>query len=224
VQRDAGLRVGGTAGRWPEDDGPGGLDLDWYRSKRALVGRLEGIVGRLAAADVSPDLVTISAIPVAAIGGLCLLASPTVPLALLVVPVAAGLRLAINLVDGALARATDRSHPRGELLNEVSDRLADVALLGPVAFLPGAQRETILLGLTGAVMASFVGVASRAAGGPRLYTGILSKPGRMALLAVFAIAALIFGPSAWGPFGPLLLVGTVLTAAERTVGAIRSLP
>jgi phosphatidylglycerophosphate synthase len=197
--------------------------MDWYRSKRALAARLDGVVGRLAAAGVSPDLVTVFAIPVAVIGGLCLLVSPTVPLALLLVPLAAGVRLAINLVDGALARATDRSHPRGELLNEVSDRLADIALLGPVAFLPGAQRETVLLGLTGAVLASFVGVASRAAGGARLYSGVLSKPGRMALLAVFAIAALALGPSAWGPFGPVLLVGTVLTIAERVVGAIRSL-
>jgi CDP-diacylglycerol---glycerol-3-phosphate 3-phosphatidyltransferase len=198
--------------------------MDWYRSKRALAARLDGVVGRLAAAGVSPDLVTFFAIPVAAIGGLCLLVSPPVPLALLLVPPAAGVRLAINLVDGALARATDRSHPRGELLNEVSDRLADIALLGPVAFLPGAQRETVLLGLTGAVLASFVGVASRAAGGARLYSGILSKPGRMALLAVFAIAALALGPSAWGPFGPVLLLGTVLTIAERVIGAIRSLP
>jgi phosphatidylglycerophosphate synthase len=198
--------------------------MDWYRSKRALAARLDGVVGRLAAAGVSPDLVTVFAIPVAAIGGLCLLVSPTVPEALLLVPLAAGVRLAINLVDGALARATDRSHPRGELMNEVSDRLADIALLGPVAFLPGAQRETVLLGLTGAVFASFVGVASRAAGGARLYSGILSKPGRMALLAVFAIAALALGPSAWGPFGPVLLLGTVLTIAERVIGAIRSLP
>ena len=198
--------------------------MDWYRSKQALVARLDGVVGRLAAAGVSPDLVTLSAIPVAVIGGLCLLVSPTVPLALLLVPLAAGVRLAINLVDGALARATDRSHPRGELLNEVSDRLADIALLGPVAFLPGAQRETVLLGLTGAVLASFVGVASRAAGGARLYSGVLSKPGRMALLAAFAVAALVLGPSAWGPFGPVLLVGTVLTVIERIVGATRSLP
>jgi phosphatidylglycerophosphate synthase len=197
--------------------------MDWYRSKRALAARHDGVEARLAAAGVSPDLVTVFAIPVAVIGGLCLLVSPTVPLALLLVPLAAGVRLAINLVDGALARATDRSHPRGELLNEVSDRLADIALLGPVAFLPGAQRETVLLGLTGAVLASFVGVASRAAGGARLYSGVLSKPGRMALLAVFAIAALALGPSAWGPFGPVLLVGTVLTIAERVVGAIRSL-
>lgn len=197
--------------------------MDWYRSKQATVGRLSGIVGRLAAAGVTADAVTLSAVPVALLGGLCLLLSPAVPAVLVLVPVAAGLRLALNLVDGALARATGRAHARGELLNEVVDRIADLALLGPVAFLPGAQRETVLLGLTGAVLASFVGVASRAAGGARLYRGILSKPGRMALLAVSAIAVLLIGPGAWGPFGPVLLVGTVLTAIERFVGAARSL-
>lgn len=198
--------------------------MDWYRSKQAIVARLDGVVGRLAEAGVSPDAVTVSAIPLAVVGGLCLLASPVVPLALVVVPVAAALRLATNLVDGALARATARTHPRGELLNELCDRIADLALLGPVAFLPGAQRETVLLGLTGAVFASFVGVASRAAGGARLYRGVLSKPGRMALLAVSAIAVLIVGPGAWAPFGPLLLLGTTLTVIERTVVAIRGLP
>ena len=197
--------------------------MDWYRSKQATIGRLSGIVGRLAAAGVTADAVTLSAVPVALLGGLCLLLSPAVPAVLVLVPVAAGLRLALNLVDGALARATGRAHARGELLNEVVDRIADLALLGPVAFLPGAQRETVLLGLTGAVLASFVGVASRAAGGARLYRGILSKPGRMALLAVSAIAVLLIGPGAWGPFGPVLLVGTVLTAIERFVGAARSL-
>ncbi len=198
--------------------------MDWYRSKQWIAARLDGVVGRLAAAGVSPDAVTLSAIPLALVGGGCLLLSPAVPLALLIVPIAAGLRLATNLVDGALARRTNRSHARGELLNEVVDRIADLALLGPVAFLPGAQRETVLLGLTGAVLASFIGVATRAAGGPRVYRGILSKPGRMALLAAFAAAALVAGPTAWGPFGPILLAGTVLTAAERTWVAIRSLP
>jgi len=198
--------------------------MDWYRSKQAIVARLDGVVGRLAAAGVPPDAVTLSAIPLAVLGGACLLLSPVAPLALLVVPIAAGLRLATNLVDGALARATGRTHARGEMLNELCDRIADLAFLGPVAFLPGAQRETVLLGLTGAVLASFVGVASRAAGGARLYRGILSKPGRMALLAAFAIAALVLGPAAWDPFGPLLLLGTGLTVVERTVVAIRSLP
>jgi phosphatidylglycerophosphate synthase len=198
--------------------------MDWYRSKQGIVARLDGLVGRLAAAGVAPDAVTLLAIPLALIGAVCLLLSPNLPLALAAVPILAGLRLGTNLVDGALARRTGRAHARGELLNELVDRLADLALLGPVAFLPGAQRELVLLGLTGAVLASFVGVATRAAGGPRLYRGILSKPGRMALLAVSAVAVLVGGPGWWGPFGPILLTGTILTVAERIWAAVRSLP
>ena len=198
--------------------------MNWYASKRAIVARLDGVVERLAAAGVAPDTVTLAALPVAVAGGICIAVSPEVPIALVLVPAAAGVRLFLNLIDGALARATGRGHPRGELLNEVGDRLADIALIAPVAFVPGAHGETILLGLCGALVASFIGLASRAAGGQRLYGGILSKPGRMALLAVFAIAVLIAGPGAWAPFGPLLLLGTSLTALERLVTALRALP
>lgn len=198
--------------------------MDWYRTKSGIVERLGGVVDRMAAAGVSPDAVTLAAVPVSIAGGLALLASTSVPLLLLVVPVAAAARLVLNLVDGALARATGRSHPRGEVFNEVGDRLSDIALLAPVAFVPGSQRETVLLGVTFAVLASFVGVVTKTAGGDRLYRGVLSKPGRMALLAVFAVLALVLGPQAWGPFGPILLVGTALTAAERLVVGVRSVP
>jgi phosphatidylglycerophosphate synthase len=198
--------------------------VDLYRTKPALLRRLEPFLGRLEHAGVSPDALTLGAVPVGIAGGICLLLSPTVPLLLLLVPLAAAARLVLNLLDGALARRTGRIHPRGELYNELGDRLADIALLGPVAFLPGAQPETVLLGVTGAVFASFAGLAPRAAGAERLYRGILSKPGRMALLSVFAIAVLVLGPDAWWPFGPFLLVGTVLTALERIVVAVRRLP
>ena len=112
------------------------------------------------------------------------------------------MRLVVNLLDGALARRTARIHPRGELYNELGDRLTDIAFLVPVAFLPGADRTTVLLGVAGAIFASFAGVVPRAAGGERIYRGILSKPGRMILLSVFAVAVFIVGPEAWGPFGP----------------------
>src|SRR5690242_4123906 len=159
--------------------------MDWYASKRAIVGRLDGLIDRLTRAGVSPDAVTLSAVPVAVAGGLALLASPLAPPVLVLVPVLIAVRLILNVVDGALARSTGRTHPRGELFNELGDRLADIAFLVPVAFLPGAQRETVLLGVTGAVLASFVGVTTRAAVAERLDGGVLSKPGRMVVLAVF---------------------------------------
>jgi phosphatidylglycerophosphate synthase len=197
--------------------------VDLYRSKRAAVRALEPVVGVLARAGISPDTVTVAAVPVGLAAGVCLVLSPRLPALLILVPLLAGLRLILNLLDGALARATGRSHPRGELLNEVADRLADIAFLAPVAVLPGADPTVVLLGVLGAVVASFIGVAARAAGGERIYRGVLSKPGRMILLAVSSIGALVAGPAAWSWFGPVLVIGTTLTAAERLVVALRRL-
>lgn len=201
--------------------------MNLYATKAAANARLIPLVDRLAAAGVSPDQVTLAAIPVAMLGGACLLASPSVPALLLVVPVLAVLRLVLNLIDGNLARRTDRIHPRGELYNELGDRLADTAFLAPVAFVPGASPEVVLLGVLGGVLASYVGITARAAGGDRIYRGILSKPGRMALLVACCLWAFVTGPddtTAWAAFGPLLLAGTLLTLLERVVVAMRRLP
>jgi CDP-diacylglycerol--glycerol-3-phosphate 3-phosphatidyltransferase len=197
--------------------------VDLYRSKNAIAHALDPLVARLQRLGVTPDAVTLAAIPVGLLAGALILLSPGAPVLLLGVPVLAALRLVLNLLDGALARRTGLMHPRGELYNELGDRLTDVAFLAPVAFLPGADRTTVLLGVAGALFASFAGVVPRAAGGERIYRGILSKPGRMILLAIFAIAALVVGPEAWGPFGPVLLAGTILTAVERIVVGIRRL-
>lgn len=198
--------------------------MNLYASKSAINARLLPLVDRLLAAGISPDAITLAAIPVALLGSAALLASPAQPVALLAVPVLVVGRLVFNLLDGNLARRSGRIHPRGELFNEVGDRLADIAFLAPVAFLPGASSSIVLLGVTAALLASYVGIATRAAGGPRLYRGVLSKPGRMILLVVCSLWALFAGPAVpWEVFGPVLLVGGLLTLAERLFVAIRTL-
>ena len=197
--------------------------MDLYRSKGRIVGGLAPVIDGLARRGITPDAVTLSAIPVGVAAGACILASPAVPALLLLVPILAAIRLVLNLVDGALARRTGQTHARGEFYNEVGDRLTDLAFLVPVAFVPGADQAIVLLGALGAVLASFAGLATRAAGGERIYRGILSKPGRMVLVGAFSVAAFIVGPSAWAWFGPLLLIGTALTALERIAVGIRRL-
>jgi len=197
--------------------------VDLYRSKAAIVGRLGPVVAWLGERGISPDAVTLAAIPVGVVAAACLLVSPFAPIALIAVPLVAALRLVLNLLDGALARQTGRIHPRGEFYNEVGDRLADVLFLAPVAFLPGVNAAIVLLGVCLSLVASHAGLASRAAGGERIYRGILSKPGRMVLLSVSAVAALAVGREAWDVFAALLLGGAVLTLGERLVIAVRSL-
>jgi CDP-diacylglycerol---glycerol-3-phosphate 3-phosphatidyltransferase len=201
-----------------------GTAIDLYRVKPAVLRGLEPLLDRLERTAVSPDALTLAAVPIGALAGAAILASPDVPIALLIVPPVVALRLLLNLLDGALARRTNRTHPRGEFYNELGDRCADALMLAPVAFVPGAIALAVWLGVVFAILASFTSVATRAAGRERTYRGILSKPGRLALLSAFAIAALIVGPAAWGPFGPLLALGTFLTLVERVILAIRILP
>jgi phosphatidylglycerophosphate synthase len=198
--------------------------VDLYAGKASIVGRLEPVVAVLVRARVSPDALTLGAIPVALLGAVALLLSPSVPPLLLAVPILAAARLLLNLLDGAVARRIGSSHPRGELYNELADRVADLLFLAPVALLPGAAPAVVLAGVALAVLASYVGVVAKAAGGQRIYRGVLSKPGRMALLGAAAVAALLVGEVAWTAFGPLLLAGTGLTFAERVVIARRQLP
>lgn len=200
--------------------------MDLYATKGAINARLVPVVDRLARAGVTPDMVTLAAVPVAVAGGASLLLSTSLGWLLLLVPLLAVMRLLLNLLDGNLARRTGKIHPRGELYNEVGDRLGDIAFLAPVAFLPGAMPQIVLLGVLGGVMASYVGITARAAGAERIYRGVLSKPGRMALLCVCAVWAFLAGPAdttAWTAFGPLLLIGTTLTLLERVVVAFRRL-
>ena len=112
--------------------------MDLYRVKPALLRGLDPVLAWLERSGVRPDVLTLGAIPVGAIAGIAILASPTAPLVLVLVPLAAAARLILNLLDGALARRTGMIHAKGELFNEVGDRLADVLMLAPVAFVPGA--------------------------------------------------------------------------------------
>jgi CDP-diacylglycerol--glycerol-3-phosphate 3-phosphatidyltransferase len=200
--------------------------MNLYATKGAINARLVPLVDRLSRAGVTPDQVTLAAVPVAVVGGACLLLSPAVPWLLLLVPVLVGARILLNLLDGNMARRTGRTHPRGELYNELGDRLADIAFLAPVAFLPGGSPQIVLLGVLVGVMASYVGITAKAAGGERIYRGVLSKPGRMTLLVACSAWAFVAGPAdttAWLVFGPVLLLGTTLTLLERVVVAVRRL-
>ena len=124
--------------------------MDLYSMKGAINARLVPLVDRLAAAGVSPDALTLAAVPVAVAGGPALLARWP-PALLAFVPLLVVLRLVFNLLDGNMARRTGRIHPRGELYNEVGDRLADIAFLAPVAWLPGADPAIVLGGVATAL-------------------------------------------------------------------------
>jgi CDP-diacylglycerol--glycerol-3-phosphate 3-phosphatidyltransferase len=187
-----------------------------YRTKPAAQRLVEPLVDACVARGVSADVVTLAAVPVAALGGLGLALSDAAPVLLLAVPFAAAARLVLNLIDGQVARRTGTTHPFGEVLNEVGDRVADVLFIGGLAFVAAVGPLLALAAVVAALLASYAGAVARATGAPRQYGGVMSKPGRMVVLAVAAPLA-FFVDDGWPLVAGawLILIGSLLTLAQR---------
>lgn len=191
-----------------------------YRLK-PLSQRLVSPIARwLSARGVPPDAITLLAVPIGVVGGACLALSTSIPALLLVVPIAAAARLGANLLDGMVARATNRTHPMGEVWNELGDRIADVAMIGGLAFVPAVGPLLALSAAIASVLASYAGIVARAAGGRRQYGGVMSKPGRMAVLAATAVIAFATGDAVWLTAAAWIIgIGAVITLVQRLLAA-----
>ena len=195
-----------------------------YRLKPASQRLLRPIEHALVARHVRADTLTLAAIPVAAVGGLALALSDGGPALLIVVPIAAAVRLVLNLLDGQVARRSGTSHAVGEVANELGDRVGDVLFLGGLAFVGAVGPLLAGAAVVAALLASYAGLASRAAGGPRQYGGVMSKPGRMATVSVAASAALVSGDARWLAVGAtVILAGCAVTLGQRIRSTIGDL-
>jgi CDP-diacylglycerol---glycerol-3-phosphate 3-phosphatidyltransferase len=188
-----------------------------YLLKPAFQRSLGGIERWLVARRVHPDWLTGLALVLSIGGGVCLYFAPEQRWLLALVPVVAVIRTALNALDGLVARTLGLAWPWGEVLNELSDRVADVALIGGLAL---ASPANLILG-TGALVAmllsSYLAILSKAAGGRRQYMGPMGKADRMVLLAVGAPLGFVL-PLDWVYNGLLaiVLVGCLFTLLRRT--------
>jgi CDP-diacylglycerol--glycerol-3-phosphate 3-phosphatidyltransferase len=187
-----------------------------YLLKPAFQRSLGGVERWLVARRVHPDWLTGLALVLSVGGGVCLALAPDRLWLLALVPIVAVVRTALNALDGLVARSTGLARPWGEVLNELSDRIADVALIGGLAI---AAPSSLLLG-TGALVAmllsSYLAILSKAAGGRRQYMGPMGKADRMVLLAIGAPLG-FFLPLDWVYDGILTIVlaGCLFTLVRR---------
>jgi phosphatidylglycerophosphate synthase len=195
-----------------------------YRLKAPSQRLVRPLAGWLVRRRVSPDVVTAAGIPLALAGGVCLAAAASQPLALLAVPFLAAARLVANLLDGMVARELGVSRPLGEIWNELADRIGDALFIGGLAFCPAVDPRLALAAVAMPLLASYVGLAAKAAGGRRGYGGVMSKPGRMAVLGVAAPLAWATADLRWlAVAAAIVAVGSLVTFCQRWLAAAAEL-
>jgi CDP-diacylglycerol---glycerol-3-phosphate 3-phosphatidyltransferase len=163
-----------------------------YDLKPRFQAMLRPAARSLAKAGVTANQVTLAAaIGSVAIGALLCLVQGR-PALFLVLPAWLFLRMALNAIDGMLAREFGQKSRLGGYLNELCDVVSDAALLLPFAFVgpftPGSTAIVIFF----AVLSEYAGVMGPLVGTSRRYDGPLGKSDR---------ALVIGGLAAWIGFG-----------------------
>ena len=133
---------------------------------------------------ISADFISYSSIVCAGLAALYFWQSENEPVLLIVVPLFCFLRLWCNMLDGMVALAAGEASPRGEIINDLPDRVSDV-----VIFVGAAHSSWMhpLFGYWAAMMSlgtAYIGIFGQAVGGQREFSGWMSKPWRMVVLGI----------------------------------------
>ena len=199
--------------------------LSIYALKAPFQALLRPVVRRLAAAGISANAVTVFAALVScALGALLVVCAQTGrDLAFLALPIWMLLRMALNAIDGLLAREHHMESTLGAYLNELCDVVSDAALYLPFAFVAPFGWAGVSAVIFLSVLSEFAGALGASLGGGRRYDGPMGKSDRA---AVFGGLGLLY---AWqGDFGdawawcmPIvagLIVINIFTRVRRGVG------
>ncbi|MGR6656566.1 CDP-alcohol phosphatidyltransferase family protein [Pseudomonas mosselii] len=175
-----------------------------YQLKPRFQALLRPAVQRLFDRGVTANQVTVTAAAVSVLLGLLLAWLPQVTWLFLLIPVWMLLRMALNAVDGMLAREFGQQSKLGAYLNELCDVIADTALYLPFALLPGVSPTLVVLAVVFAVISEYAGVMGPLAGASRRYDGPMGKSDR-----AFAFGVLGTGV-AFGLLGAAWINGLLL--------------
>ena len=153
----------------------------------SLRGRFQPYIARLARPYLgwSPGNLSRLALGLAVAAGLAaLLVRWTTPYLFLAVAVLVFFAGYFDVLDGEVARATGRSSVRGDFVDHVYDRYADIAILLGIAFSTYANPILALLALASLLLVSYMGTQAQAVGQGRLYAGLLSRADRLVVIAL----------------------------------------
>ena len=160
-----------------------------YALKPKFQALLRPLVRYLAARDISANGVTLGACALSVLTGLLLslglyygyLAS------LWLLPVFLFLRMAMNAIDGMLAREHQQQSALGGYLNELTDVVSDVALYLPLCLLPNMPTWLVVLMVLQTMLTEFAGILGSVHGNSRRYDGPMGKSDRAFWIAILAL-------------------------------------
>jgi CDP-diacylglycerol--glycerol-3-phosphate 3-phosphatidyltransferase len=158
-----------------------------YDLKPAFQNLLRPLVRALARAGVTANQVTVAAMVMSAAVGAAIALRPDATWPLLCLPAALLVRMALNAIDGILARDHGMKSRLGGVLNELGDVVSDTTMYLPLALVPNVNAPLVVAVVTLSIMSEMTGVVVAVVSGERRYDGPMGKSDRAFVFGVLAL-------------------------------------
>lgn len=165
-----------------------------YDLKPKFQNLLRPLVIQLEQRGVTANQVTLTACAISVILGLILTALSGYHWLFILIPIWLFVRMALNAIDGMLAREFNQKSRLGGYLNEITDVVSDAALYLPFAFVHPFDALQIGLIIWLSALTEFCGVLGQMQGKTRRYDGPLGKSDRAFLFGVLGLVY-VFAPT-----------------------------
>jgi CDP-diacylglycerol--glycerol-3-phosphate 3-phosphatidyltransferase len=185
-----------------------------YDLKPKFQALLRPAAASLVDAGVTANAVTVAALLLSVVQGASIALVPGAALPLLVLPVTLFVRMALNAIDGIMAKEHGQATPHGAVLNELSDVISDAALYLPFALIPGVSAGLVVLVVVAGIVSEMAGVLGPLIKASRCYDGPLGKSDRAFAFGLLAVLLGIgFAPGLWTS----IYLAVLLALSARTV-------
>ncbi|MBV8568166.1 MAG: CDP-alcohol phosphatidyltransferase family protein [Methylobacteriaceae bacterium] len=185
-----------------------------YDLKPRFQNLLRPVCRRLAAIGISANAVTLAALLLSLAHGAWIASRPHSRVPLLCLPITLFIRMALNAIDGMLAREHGMKSRLGALLNEVGDVVSDAALYLPLALVPGLSASLIVVAVALGIIGEMTGALGPTVGASRRYDGPMGKSDRA---AVFGLLAVLIGGGLPAGLWSTIFVSAVVALAGATI-------
>ena len=192
-----------------------------YNIKPKFQQLLKPILGLLYKWGVTANTITWAAILLSCLSGLIVWLHPY-GFAFTLLPALLFLRMALNALDGMMARTYNMQSKAGEVLNELGDIFSDFIMFFPLLKLFSLNLYVLIAFLFLSGLNEFAGVLGKAVSSERRYEGPMGKSDRafvigfISLILYFNVRLLEYTDYAFFIFIFLLLIST-LVRVRKTI-------
>ncbi len=167
-----------------------------YKIKPKFQQLLAPILKGLHKLGVTANQITISSVVLSLLIGIAFWYAKDYRFLFLALPIGLLIRMALNALDGMMARTYNQQSKKGEILNELGDVISDVFIFFPLLLFENQILYLIVIFICLSIINEYAGILGKAVSGIRQYDGPMGKSDRAFVISIYGLLSYF-----WNGFG-----------------------